>query len=375
MKILTIIHEYPPIGGGGGRVAQDLINGFLAKGHAVKVITARMNGSFDENDGDYFSIIRTGKIRKAAYHVSIWEMLNFDFEAFFTASKVIKEWKPDVIHAHFAVPAGAVAYLLSFFFKVPYVLTAHLGDVPEAVPEKTSGWFKWVYPFTPPIWGRASKVIAVSDFTKTLANKHYKVDIDVIHNGVDLETLPTPNKENNPSKPIKLIFAGRLTEQKNPFDMINSLGMIKDVNWTLSVMGDGPLMLSTKHLAEKLGVMDKVTFYGWVTPEQVLSAFAEHDVLLLPSSSEGLSVVGVQALAMGLVMILSDAGGNPELVNGKNGALIQVGDVKALANHIRVYAEDREKLRFAQQASADFAQKFALRTIVDQYLAAMESVR
>lgn len=374
MKILTLIHEYPPIGGGGGRVAQDLISGFINAGHSIKVITSRMSDSEDEHHGEHFSILRAGNPRKAAYHVSIWEMLDYDLQAFFYAAKVIKEWKPDVIHAHFAVPAGAVAYLLSLFFKVPYVLTAHLGDVPDAVPDKTSGWFRWIYPFTPAVWKRAAKVIAVSEFTKTLAKKHYNVAIDVIHNGVDLDALPNAAKGSDPSQPVKLIFAGRLTEQKKPFDMMRALATIKDANWTFSVMGDGPLMLPAQHLAKQLGIMDKITFYGWVTPEQVLSAFAEHDVLLLPSSSEGLSVVGVQALATGLAMILSDAGGNPELVNGKNGVLLSVGDTKALAEDIRAYTEDRQKLKAAQMASVEFSQKFALDTIVKEYLAALESV-
>lgn len=373
MKILTLIHEYPPIGGGGGRVAQDLVAGFLKAGHSVIIITSRLNGDIDQSVSEDFSILRAGKPRKAAFHVSIWEMLNYDLSAFFLGIKTIRDWKPDVIHAHFAVPAGAVAFFLSLFSGVPYVLTAHLGDVPGAVPDKTSRWFHWIYPFTPPIWQKANRVVAVSEFTKKLALEHYKVPIDVIHNGVDLDSLPRLIRNSNPPSPVKLIFAGRLTEQKNPFDLINALGTLAGKNWTLSVMGDGPLLLPTRHLAEKLGISAQITFYGWVTPEKVLGAFAEHDVLLLPSSSEGLSVVGVQALAMGLAMILSQAGGNPELVNGKNGILIPVGDVNALAENINKFIEDREYLTSAQSASLTYAQKFSLDQIIRQYLSTLES--
>jgi len=373
MKILTLIHEYPPIGGGGGRVAQDLVAGFLDAGHSVIIITSRLNGDSDQSISEHFSILRAGNPRKAAFHVSIWEMLNYDLSAFILGIKTIRTWKPDVIHAHFAVPAGAVAFFLSLFSGVPYVLTAHLGDVPGAVPDKTSRWFHWIYPFTPPIWEKASRVIAVSEFTKKLALEHYKVPIDVIHNGVDLDSLPRLIRNSNPSSPLKLIFAGRLTEQKNPFDLINALGTLAGKNWTLSVMGDGPLLLPTRHLAEKLGISSQITFYGWVTPEQVLDAFAEHDVLLLPSSSEGLSVVGVQALAMGLAMILSQAGGNPELVNGKNGILIPVGDVDALTKNIDKFIEDRDYLTSAQSASLTYAQKFSLDQIISQYLSTLGS--
>ena len=66
----------------------------------------------------------------------------------------------------------------------PIYLTAHLGDVPGGVPEKTDKWFRWVAPFIPPIWNRAKRVAAVSIFTKNLALQRYPVPIQVIPNGV-----------------------------------------------------------------------------------------------------------------------------------------------------------------------------------------------
>ena len=67
--------------------------------------------------------------------------------------------------------------------EVPYVLTAHLGDIPGASPEKTKKWFQYIQPFTPPIWKNAARVIAVSEFSRTMALKSYNVPIDVIPNG------------------------------------------------------------------------------------------------------------------------------------------------------------------------------------------------
>jgi hypothetical protein len=96
--------------------------------------------------------------------------------------KIIREWHPQVIHTHFAVPAGAPAWLLNRLTGVPYVLTAHLGDVPAGL-RKDRKWFKWVFPFTPPIWKRAAAVVAVSEFTRQLALKSYPVDVGVIPKG------------------------------------------------------------------------------------------------------------------------------------------------------------------------------------------------
>jgi len=60
------------------------------------------------------------------------------------------------------------------------VLTVHLGDVPKGVPDKTDRWFRWVYPFTPPIWQGAARVTAVSEYTRRLALTYYPVSPQVI---------------------------------------------------------------------------------------------------------------------------------------------------------------------------------------------------
>ena len=100
----------------------------------------------------------------------------------------------------------------------------------------------------------------------------------------------------------------------------------------------------------------------------MLNAFAHSDILVLPSRSEGLSVVGVQALGMGLALVLSDAGGNGELVqNGENGFLFPTSDMGALAISLKKLLENPALLQSAQQKSRKLAKKFDLETIVGQY--------
>ena len=95
-------------------------------------------------------------------------------------------------------------------------MTVHLGDVPGGVPEKTGNWFKWIMPFTRPIWRDAKHVIAVSEFTRQLALEHYEREVEVIPNGVDLDRLrPAGIKVNEPPR---IVFAGRFhgAEKPNP---------------------------------------------------------------------------------------------------------------------------------------------------------------
>lgn len=368
MKILVLIHEYPPVGGGGGKVAQDLSFGFARHGHQLHIITTTIDGVQEDVSNPSIKIDRVGTMRKSAYKAGFLDMALFNIASFFRGVRIIKEWKPDLIHAHFAVPAGAVAMCLSGIFRIPYVLTVHLGDVPGAVPSKTDEWFHWIYPFTHPIYKNASRVVAVSEFTKQLALKHYNVPIDVIHNGVDLLNLPKRLQPPSDLDPVQLIFAGRFTDQKNPEHLIEALSRIKALNWKCNMLGDGPLFEKTKAMISSKNMDEKFNLVGWVTPEEVLEAFCDNDLLVLPSSSEGLSVVGVQALSMGLVMVLSNAGGNPELVwRGENGDLFEVGDIDELTRLLSLYISDRNELTHAKTKSLEYAQFFSLDMIVDKY--------
>ena len=307
MRILVLTHEFPPVGGGGGRVAQDLAAGLVRHGHEVRVLTAHLEGLSSDEMVDGVRIQRIPSKRQAAFRAQFFEMARYDWAALIFGSKLIREWKPDVIHVHFAVPAGAVALALSRLTGVPYLLTAHLGDVPGAVPEKTDGWFRWVYPFTPAIWHGAAKVVAVSQFTRRLALQRYKIAMDVIPNGVAMDLLP----ERVPYQGVpRIIFAGRFVDQKNPAHLVQALARLRDLPWTCAMLGDGPLLEPVRELAKSCGVSDRFSFPGWVTPADVLEAFTESDILVLPSRSEGLSVVGVQALGLGLALVLSDVGGN-----------------------------------------------------------------
>ena len=372
MRILVLIHEFPPVGGGGGRVAQDIAAGLSRHGHELRVLTAHLEGLPDDETVDGVRIQRIPSRRQAAFRAEFIDMLRYDWAALKFGLKIIPEWKPDVIHVHFAVPAGAAALVLSKLTGTPYLLTAHLGDVPGAVPEKTDRWFKWVYPLTPPIWHGAARVAAVSEFTRQLALKRYKVPIDVIPNGVAMDQLPArPPYHGAP----RIIFAGRFVDQKNPQHLVQALSGLKDLPWSCAMLGDGPLLELVRAAARDCGLSDRFSFPGWVTPESVLQAFAHSEILVLPSRSEGLSVVAVQALGMGLALVLSDAGGNRELVqNGANGFLFPIGDVDGLATALKSLLANPALLQTAQQKSLELAQRFDLETIIGQYETLFESV-
>jgi len=366
MKILVLSHEFPPIGGGGGRAAFDICNQLIKQDHHITVLTAHFDNLPKEETISGINILRIPSLRKESYRAKLSTMIAYVLSGLWAGYRFIRNHKPDIIHAHFAVPAGALAFILSILTNTPYILTVHLGDVPGGVPEKTGKWFKWIKPFTYPIWNRAKRVIAVSEHTRQLALANYKVNIDVIPNGADVKLL-SPN-EIKLNQPVRLVFAGRFVAQKNPLAIIRILSELKDLNWRCTMLGDGPLFEEVKNEIKNKNMEARFELQGWITPEEVLQWFSKSDILFMPSLSEGLPVVGVQALAKGLAIVASDIGGFKDLVdNEKNGVLINVHDQKKFEQFLRKLITDPNFLLSTRQASLEKSLSFDIAIISQKY--------
>ena len=366
MKILVLIHEFPPVGGGGGRAAQDICQGLAEQGHEVAVLTAHLKGITKEEILDGIRVLRLPSLRREAFRADLIAMGAYVLSGLWAGYRYIKCWHPDAIHVHFAVPAGALAWMLSKLTGVPYVMTVHLGDVPGGVPEKTGGWFKWVLPLTRPIWQDAKRVVAVSAFTRELALKHYEREIEVIPNGVELDRLrPASIKVNEPPC---IAFAGRFMAQKNPVQIVHTLAELKDLPWRCVMLGDGPLMPDVQQEITEYDLQERFTLTGWVTPGKVLDWFDKSDILFMPSLSEGLPVVGVQALAKGLAFVVSKIGGFVDLVDeGQNGFLIDGLQSSGFSIALQKLLSNQDNLHRFRKVSLQKAVEFDIKRIVEQY--------
>lgn len=366
MRILVLVHEFPPVGGGGGRVAEDLCSKLARRGHAVKVLTTHIKGLPYEEEREGFQVTRVGSMRRQPFRASFLSMAFYVLAGLWAGLRLIRRFRPDLIHGHFAVPAGALAWMLSRLTGIPYVLTVHLGDVPGGVPEKTDEWFRWIYPFTPRIWRGAKEIIAVSEYTRQLALKKYKEHIRVVPNGVDLSALMP--KQISLNDPPRIVFAGRFMEQKNPLQVVHTLHELKEFKWQAAMIGDGPLMQNIKCAIEEYGLQDRFQLTGWLDPREVLRWFDKSDVLFMPSRSEGLPVVGVQALAKGLAIVASRVGGFVDLVDeAQNGYLIPETEAAQFSKTLSSLLSDSDRLLAFRTASLAKARSFGLEQIVKEY--------
>ena len=373
MKILTVIHEFPPIGGGGGLIARDLACALVQDGNEVRVITAQFGDLPDREVLDGVEIIRLKSHRKEAYRAKLLPMASFILAASRYCVYQMKDFSLDIIHAHFAVPGGPPAKFISGKKHIPYVLTVHLGDIPDASPEKTGKWFKFIYPFTHTFWKHASAIVAVSEFSKRMAQRKYPVEIQVIPNGIDYDQVRIDRIE--PHSVPEIVFAGRFVPQKNLEQLVKVCAAIKDLNWHCTLIGDGQDREKIEELIERLNLQNKISITGWVAPERVTEIFKQSDILFLPSRSEGLPVSGIQAMTCGLALVLSNAGGNPEIIEeGKNGFSFDPEDTDSFASALRALLESPEMLLSFRQNSLESAKKYDIKRIAKQYEAVFEQV-
>ena len=134
-------------------------------------------------------------------------------------------------------------------------------------------------------------------------------------------------------------------------------------------------MPEVKEAIHNAGLENRFDLPGWVTPEQVKETFLTNDILLMPSLSEGLPVVGVQALSAGLAFAVSKIGGFIDLVeDGVNGYLIPPGEDLLWQQSIRQLLSSPQTLLTFRKTSLKIPQRFDLPLIAKSYLELFDKV-
>jgi glycosyltransferase involved in cell wall biosynthesis len=362
MRILVLNYEFPPVGGGGGSFSEGLCRTLAAMGHEIRVQTVHFRGLPKTEVKSGYTIYRSRSGRTRSHTCSVPEMATFLVAALLPSLRMARAWKPDAIHVHFAVPTGVLGWLLHRLTGIPYALSVQLGDVPGGVPDQTERLFRWIKPFTVPIWNDAAAVTAPSGHIRQLALRSYRVPIEVVPNGVDTSNIK--QSPGYPHHPVRLVFAGRFNPQKNLLFLLRVLEKTKDLSWEMDLFGDGPLMGDLRAAADSAHLTRRIHFHGWVSPDRVDAAFGVSDILFLPSLSEGLPVVGVRALAAGLAILGSDIGGISDLVrSGTNGLLCPAGDGQGFEAALRDMIQSRDRLVLMKKESRKLAGNFSFAEI------------
>jgi glycosyltransferase involved in cell wall biosynthesis len=174
--------------------------------------------------------------------------------------------------------------------------------------------------------------------------------------------LATTPPARPPSDRVRLLFCGRLSAEKNVTHLVRTVASLvaegQDVHLTL--IGDGPDLAAVQQIIDAKGLADRVHLAGHVAfgPE-FIAMFDQHDILCLPSSTEGTPRVIVEAMARGLIVVATPVGSVPDMVPG----LVQMSQqatVESFEVELRQVLKNRRALAAKAQEQRLLAQEFAL---------------
>jgi N-acetyl-alpha-D-glucosaminyl L-malate synthase BshA len=141
----------------------------------------------------------------------------------------------------------------------------------------------------------------------------------------------------------------------------------------LLMIGDGPERQNAEDLCRKLGICNDIRFLG--KQDQMEEILNIADLFLLPSQYESFGLAALEAMACGVPVISSNAGGLPEInIQGKTGFLAEVGDVDTMAEHACYILEDDQRLQEFKENALAQASEFSINKIVPMYEAIYEQV-
>jgi glycosyltransferase involved in cell wall biosynthesis len=246
-----------------------------------------------------------------------------------------RRFRPDVVYAHFLVPAGLVAVLAS---RAPLVVTAHGQDVANI------GAVRGIHSATRFVVQRAAAVVAVSDYLRReleLTVPEARGKVEVVDCGVDLERFRV---EPPPEGPTRFLCLGSLIDRKNVVRLAKAFGRLGD--GTLTFVGDGV------RRAELEG-RDGVTVVGKVPHDEIPSWLARSHVLCQPSLVEPFGLALLEAMAAGRSVVGTRVGGPPEFVTPQAGVLVDPADEEDLARGLAAAAALPRPNAAARRAAED----------------------
>lgn len=266
-----------------------------------------------KNEYEFIYVTRKGKINKVLEEKNV-KYINIKKLSIKEVRRVIKECKPDIIHAH-DYRASVIAALS--FVNIPIISHLH----------NNSPWLKKINLFSiifMLISFRIKRILAVS---KSIENEYVfssiiKNKIKVVSNPVSRESiLDKIPKDTEIKKEYDICFSGRLTKQKNPIKFIEIVSKVKEKNKNIKVvmLGDGELRNSCKEKIRELNLEDNIRILGFVKDPYVI--MAQSKIFCLTSDWEGYGLVAFEALTLGLPCIVSNVGGLVDIVDESCGKL------------------------------------------------------
>ena len=310
---------------------------------------------------------------------------------FFKCIGICRKFRPDVIHAHWPFPHAYIALGAAKLFRIPLVLNFHGAEL-LLIRKK-----KWVKPLLKFAIGQAQAVFANSSFTAGKIKALRNVDVEWSPYGTTLETKDErretgeisaePTQAPHPvNGKFKILFVGRHIERKGICYLIEAAKYLPRDQFEIRIVGVGDLTDKLKAQAAEVSTAPdsaNIVFTGKLSPEALANEYRTANVFTLPAivdskgDTEGLGVVLIEAMELGLPVVASNVGGIPDVVvDGVSGILVPEKDPQALANaYKRLAAEPELQKQLLEGARKRIDESFNWSKIVKRQIAVYEKIK
>ena len=364
MKIGIVCY---PTFGGSGVLATELGKALAQKEHQIHFIT-------------YQQPVRLNVfVPNIFYHeVQVPTYPLFDYPPYETALAstlvdVIKNHQLELLHVHYAIPHASAAYMAKRIVEqdgidIPVITTLHGTDITLVGRDKT---------YAPVVAFSINQSDAITAVSQNLCEETYRTfkiekPIEVIHNFVDVQRFKRKpidafKKVIAPNGERVLLHASNFRRIKRVQDVVKIFAEVNSViKSKLLFVGDGPERGTAEDLSRRLGVYEEVRFVG--KQEQMEDILAIGDLFLLTSEYESFGLAALEAMAAGVPVVSTNAGGLTEInVEGETGYMGNVGDVDTMSKRAIDILKNDDRLQTFKESAAKHALKFDIQNIVPLY--------
>ena len=358
-----------PTYGGSGAVATELGIALADRGHEVHFITYRQPFRLPSFlPRVFFHEVDVGRY-------PLFEFPPYDLALAVRMHEVVRTHGLELLHCHYAIPHATSAWIAREMLRetkedVHLITTLHGTDI-TIVGQDPS-----FYPITKFSIEKSDRITAVSDYLREETIRAFGCsgcEVEVIHNFIDPDTYDraryprTLRDQLGRQRPV-LMHVSNFRAVKRVRDVIRIFAEVNRQKPSVLVMiGDGPDRPAAEEEARLLGVEGSVSFLGKL--DQIAPLLAAADLFLLPSESESFGLSALEALASGVPVIGTNAGGLPEVIrDGETGVLCGVGDIPGMAAAALAILEDADRWSaMSRLATADSRERFSREAIVAKY--------
>lgn len=376
MNIAFVTAEYPPyIYGGAGFYAKQLIRNLAQRGHNITVFLPKdvstNGGTSDSGAGLKIQVVAPSHSASVGSTPIFWLKLPSLMKS------VNQQSSFDLIHFN-GYPYFNPLQLRPL--KCPIISTIHHLNADLYSSQIKNPGYRFLHPLSEygyvgtfierSIINSSNRLISVSDYTKKRVVSVYGIEEDVIstiHHGMDIPHLDIKNDEILTLKKQTfngyqycLLFIGRINDYRKGLDVLIEAfsKIILKHKCCLIIVGkgdNGPII----SLAKKHGVDNNIIFFDWVDEKTLIKLFHISDIYVLPSRLEGYGLTIPEAMACGTPIIATRVGAIPELMNNKNGVLVDPDNINDLVSAINMLLGDSALINEMKSNNLKSARSFS----------------